>query len=42
MKAAITLYEVAGFVITGPYRFNPFDTAIYMAKDLVPLNKIKL
>ncbi len=40
MKAAITLYEEAGFIITEPYRFNPFDTAIYMVKDLVPLNKI--
>jgi ribosomal protein S18 acetylase RimI-like enzyme len=40
MKAAITLYEESGFIITEPYRFNPFDSAIYMAKDLVPLNKI--
>jgi ribosomal protein S18 acetylase RimI-like enzyme len=40
MKAAIKLYEVSGFLIIEPYRYNPFDTAIYMAKDLIPLNKI--
>lgn len=40
MKAAIKLYEESGFIQTEPYRFNPFDTAIYMAKDLIHLNKI--
>jgi GNAT superfamily N-acetyltransferase len=40
MKAAIKLYEDSGFLIIDPYRYNPFDSAIYMAKDLVSLNKI--
>jgi putative acetyltransferase len=39
MKAAITLYESFGFIKTTPYRYNPFDSAIYMVKDLDLLNK---
>jgi ribosomal protein S18 acetylase RimI-like enzyme len=39
MKAAIKLYEDFGFIKINPYRYNPFDSAIYMVKDLVLLNK---
>jgi putative acetyltransferase len=39
MEAAIKLYKEAGFNDIEPYRYNPFDTAIYMGKDLVSLNK---
>ncbi len=34
MKAAIKLYMGSGFKFTEPYRYNPFDTAIFMEKDL--------
>lgn len=37
MQAAIKLYTDYGFVTTPPYRFNPFDTAIYMKKELSTL-----
>lgn len=36
MQAAIKLYEDYGFISTSPYRYNPFDTAIYMKKELTP------
>ena len=40
MKAAIKIYTHFGFITTTAYRYNPFDTAIYMLKELLPANKI--
>lgn len=37
MQAAIKLYREFGFETIEPYRYNPFDTAIYMKKDLYPV-----
>lgn len=37
MQAAIKLYREFGFEIIEPYRYNPFDTAIYMKKELLPV-----
>ncbi|MBO9620404.1 MAG: GNAT family N-acetyltransferase [Niabella sp.] len=34
MKAAIHLYESFGFRKIEPYRFNPFDDAVFMGKQL--------
>ncbi|AHF16365.1 GNAT family N-acetyltransferase [Niabella soli] len=34
MKAAIHLYESFGFEKIAPYRFNPFEDAVYMEKRL--------
>ena len=34
MKAAIKLYHDFGFIESQAYRFNPFDEAIYMKKEL--------
>jgi ribosomal protein S18 acetylase RimI-like enzyme len=39
MEAAIKLYHKFGFKTTTSYRFNPFDEAIYMVKDLVSFIK---
>lgn len=36
MQAAIKLYREFGFETIEPYRYNPFDTAIYMKKELIP------
>ena len=35
MQAAIKLYREFGFETIEPYRYNPFDTAIYMKKELL-------
>lgn len=34
MAEAIALYRLLGFVRIGPYRFNPFDNAVFMELDL--------
>ncbi len=39
MKAAIKIYTHFGFTTTTAYRFNPFDTAIYMVRELFLENK---
>jgi GNAT superfamily N-acetyltransferase len=39
MQAAIKLYGEFGFIETTPYRYNPFDAAIYMKKELSLLKK---
>ena len=40
MQSAIKLYHQFGFKEIEAYRYNPFDTAIYMAKDLTAFIKI--
>jgi ribosomal protein S18 acetylase RimI-like enzyme len=37
MQSAIKLYREFGFETIEPYRYNPFDTTIYMKKELLPV-----
>jgi len=42
LKEACALYQSLGFVECAPYRYNPFDDAVYMELNLRPIQVFKV